>query len=65
MENGGGNMGGQAIDWLLQTQDAAAAWPEAKKAIQSYTRARGSCINIQRQLKTLNLQGGSTARQPV
>ncbi len=48
----------QAIDWLLEIQDAVATWPEAVRAVQSYTRARQSCLNIQRQLQTLNLQGG-------
>ena len=48
----------RAVDWLLAAQYQVAEWPEALRAAQSYTEARESCINIQRQLDVLKLQGG-------
>jgi hypothetical protein len=46
------------IDLLLEMQDAVATWPEAQRAVQSHTRARQTCLNIQRQMDLLQLQGG-------
>ena len=39
-------------------QDQVVTWPEAIRAVFSYTQARESCINIQRQLDLLQLQAG-------
>ena len=48
----------RAVDWLLATQYQAAEWPETLRAAQSYTEAKGSCNNVQRQLDVLKLQAG-------
>lgn len=48
----------RAVDWLLEMQDAVVTWPEGLRAVQTYTKARESCLNIQRQLDLLQLQVG-------
>lgn len=52
----------RAVDWLLEMQDQVVTWPEAIRAVFSYTQARESCINIQRQLDLLQLQAGLPER---
>ncbi len=58
IQAGDSAVGNRAVEWLLATQYQAAEWPETLRAAQSYTEAKGSCNNVQRQLNVLKLQGG-------